>query len=180
MRNINNSFSVFVDGSCAPGASLLNIEGSVTYNITWDGSFPFIVPHAVSTTECSFKFKSTEKQDLCAQMSMLILHLPNNMKISLYDEDRDDLHVREKGRDLTQSYDKSPYTHRKIQKASWQHKKATKTLITQRLRTDDLGRSVGGTAVTPLMWLNRFTSAQPSHLPQQPCNQKDSQWIIRK
>ena len=25
---------------------------------------------------------------------------------------------REKGRDLTQSYDKSPYTHRKIQKAT--------------------------------------------------------------
>ena len=25
--------------------------------------------------------------------------------------------VREKGRDLTQSYDKSPYTHRKTQKA---------------------------------------------------------------
>ena len=36
------------------------------------------------------------------------------------------------------------------------------TLITQRLRTD-LGRSVEVTAVTPLVWLNRFTSAQPSH-----------------
>ena len=31
--------------------------------------------------------------------------------------------MREKGRDLTQSYDKRPYTHRKIQKATWQHKK---------------------------------------------------------
>ena len=32
---------------------------------------------------------------------------------------------REKGRDLaqSQSYDKSPYTHRKIQKATWQNKK---------------------------------------------------------
>ena len=28
---------------------------------------------------------------------------------------------REKGRDLTQSYDISPYTHRKIQKAASQH-----------------------------------------------------------
>ena len=37
-----------------------------------------------------------------------------------------------------------------------------KTLITQRLRTD-LGRSVGLTAVTPLVWLNRFTRTQPSH-----------------
>ena len=46
----------------------------------------------------------------------------------------------EKGRDLTQSYDQSPYTDRKIQKATWQHKNATKTWITQRLRTY-LGRS---------------------------------------
>ena len=37
-----------------------------------------------------------------------------------------------------------------------------KTFITQRLRTD-LGRSVGVTAVTPLVWLNRFRNAQPSH-----------------
>ena len=41
-------------------------------------------------------------------------------------------------------------------------KNATKTLITKRLRTD-IGRSVGVTVVTPLVWLNRFTSAQPSH-----------------
>ena len=37
-----------------------------------------------------------------------------------------------------------------------------KTLITQRLRTD-LGRPVGVTAVTPLVWFKRFTGAQPSH-----------------
>ena len=37
-----------------------------------------------------------------------------------------------------------------------------KTLITQLLRTD-LGRSVGVTAVTQLVWFNPFTSAQPSH-----------------
>ena len=30
--------------------------------------------------------------------------------------------LREKGRDLALSYDKSPYTHRKIQKATWQYK----------------------------------------------------------
>ena len=34
--------------------------------------------------------------------------------------------IPEKGRDLTQSYDKSPYTDRTIQKATWQHKNATK------------------------------------------------------
>ena len=37
-----------------------------------------------------------------------------------------------------------------------------KTLITQLLRTD-LGRSIGATAVTQLVRLNRFMSAQPSH-----------------
>ena len=67
--------------------------------------------------------------------------------------------MREKGRYLTQSYDKSPYNHRKIQQATWQHKKHhQKLLITQRLRTG-LGRSVGVTKVTPLVWLNRFRSA---------------------
>ena len=37
--------------------------------------------------------------------------------------------TREKGRDLTQSYDKSPFNHRKIKKATWQQKKnATENL----------------------------------------------------
>ena len=46
--------------------------------------------------------------------------------------------LREKGKDLTQSYDKSPYTHRKIQKAAGQHKNANKnfnyTTIADRIR----------------------------------------------
>ena len=50
--------------------------------------------------------------------------------------------LREKGRDLTQSCDKNPYTHRTIQKATWQHKNATKnfdyTTIADRLRTVSL------------------------------------------
>ena len=37
-----------------------------------------------------------------------------------------------------------------------------KTSITQRLRTD-LGRSVGVTIATQLVWLNLFTGSQPSH-----------------
>ena len=37
-----------------------------------------------------------------------------------------------------------------------------KTSITQRLR-NDLGRSVGVTTATQLVWLNRFTGSQPSH-----------------
>ena len=45
---------------------------------------------------------------------------------------------REKERYLTQSYDKSPYTHRKSQKAKWQqkhHKTFDYTTIAERLRT---------------------------------------------
>ena len=55
---------------------------------------------------------------------------------------------------------------------------ATKSSITQRLRTD-LGRSVGVTTATQLVWLTWFT-AQPSHSPQQPCNQKDTRLKICK
>ena len=49
-----------------------------------------------------------------------------------------DVHIYvliEKGRYFTQSYDKSPYTHRKIQQATWQHKTPAKTSFTQRLQT---------------------------------------------
>ena len=70
--------------------------------------------------------------------------------------------IGEKERYLTQSYDKNPYTDRKIQKATWQHKNATKSSITQRLRTD-LGRSVEVTKATQLVWLNRFMGSKPSH-----------------
>ena len=34
--------------------------------------------------------------------------------------------LEKNGRDLTQSFDKSPYTDRNIQEATWQHKNATK------------------------------------------------------
>ena len=68
------------------------------------------------------------------------------------------LFLRENGRDLTQSYDKSPCTNRNVQRAKWQHKQhnATKSSSTQRLRTD-LGRSVGVTTATQLVWLTWFT-----------------------
>ena len=36
------------------------------------------------------------------------------------------LKLREKGRDLTQSYDKSPYTNRNVKRAKWQHKQRHK------------------------------------------------------
>ena len=66
---------------------------------------------------------------------------------------------REKGRDLTQSCDKNPHTHKTIKKSNI---KTPKALITQPLRTD-LGQSIRVTAANQLVWLNRFTSAQPSH-----------------
>ena len=54
-------------------------------------------------------------------------------------------------RNLTQSYDKNPYTHRKIQEASWQHKNATKnfdyTTIGDRLRTVSWSNSSHPTGV---------------------------------
>ena len=49
---------------------------------------------------------------------------------------------RKKVTDLTQPSDKSPYTHKKIQKQRDNTKTPAKTSITQRLRTDE-GRSVG-------------------------------------
>ena len=55
---------------------------------------------------------------------------------------------------------------------------ATKSSITQVLRTD-LGRLVGVTTATQLLWLTDLR-AQPSHFPQQPCNQKDTHLKICK
>ena len=52
------------------------------------------------------------------------------------------MNKEKKGRDMTQFYDKSPYTHRKIQKQRDNtQKKPPSTSITHRLRID-LGRSV--------------------------------------
>ena len=53
-----------------------------------------------------------------------------------------------------------------------------KSSITQQLRTD-LGRSVGVTTATQLVWLTWFTGP-PSHSPQQPCNEKDTHLKICK
>ena len=61
---------------------------------------------------------------------------------------------REKGRDLTQSCDKNPYTHRTIHKATRQHKNATNnfdyTTIADRLRTVSWNNSSHPTGVVKL------------------------------
>ena len=74
---------------------------------------------------------------------------------------------------------KTPTPTEQSKKQRHNIKTPPKLLITQPLRTD-IGRSVGVTAVTQLVWLNRFTSAQPSHLPQQSSYQKDTHLEIRK
>ena len=63
---------------------------------------------------------------------------------------------RQKGGDLTQSYDKSPYTHGNVKRAVTTQTTSQKSSIKQRLRTD-LGRSVGVTTATQLVWLTWFT-----------------------
>ena len=70
--------------------------------------------------------------------------------------------LRQKGRDLTQFYENAHTPTEKSKKHRNNVTNATKTSITQRLRTD-LGRSEGVTAATSLVWFNRFTGAQPSH-----------------
>ena len=47
-----------------------------------------------------------------------------------------------------------------------------KSSITQRLRTD-FGRSIAVTTANQLVWLTGIPT-QPSHSPQQPCNQKET------
>ena len=87
--------------------------------------------------------------------------------------------LREKGRDLTQSNDKSPYTSRIVKRAKWQHKQRHKkidyTTVADRLRTvswSNYGHPIGV--------VNLVLRAQPSHSPQQPCNQKDTRLKICK
>ena len=61
--------------------------------------------------------------------------------------------LKKKERDLTQSYDKNPYTDRKSKK----QRDKTKTSITQRLRTD-LGRSVWGNDSHPTGVVEQYKS----------------------
>ena len=74
---------------------------------------------------------------------------------------------------------KAPTPTEKSEQQRDNTKNATKTKITQRLRTD-LGWSVGATIASQLVRLNRFTGSQPSHSPQKPCNQNDTHLKICK
>ena len=67
----------------------------------------------------------------------------------------------QKGGDLTQSYDKSPYTHGNVKRAVTTQTTPQKSSIKQRLRTD-LGRSVGVTTATQLVWLTGLRAHLPT------------------
>ena len=86
--------------------------------------------------------------------SRRLYYCKNNVEMCISD-------LREKGRDLTQSYDKSPYTDRKIQKATRQHKNATKnfdyTTIADWLRTISWGNDSHPTGVVePVYGIQTF------------------------
>ena len=66
------------------------------------------------------------------QMMIIIIYLSQVLTEHFFIRHRIQLLIwRENGKDLTQIYEKSPYNHRKLQKANWQHKNATKNSITQ-------------------------------------------------
>ena len=86
---------------------------------------------------------------------------------------------REEWRDLTQCYDKSPYTDRKIQKATWPHKNATKkfdyTTIADRLKTVSWGNNIHPTGVVkPVYGIQTFP------LTQKQCNKKNKHLFFFK
>ena len=67
----------------------------------------------------------------------------------------------QKGRDLTQSYDKRPAPTEMSKGQSYNTNNATKSSITQRFWID-LGRSVGVTTATQLMWLTGLRAHLPT------------------
>ena len=62
---------------------------------------------------------------------------------------------REKERCQAQTYDKRPYTHKKLQKAKWQHKNTTKKL-SYATTSERLRRSIGVTTDIQLGWLTVY------------------------
>ena len=81
-------------------------------------------------------------------------------------------------RDLTQSYDKSPYTNINVKRAKWQHEKRNKkfdyTAIADRLRTVSWGNYSHPTGV-----VFRFYSAHlPTHRNSCVIERKDTQILL--
>ena len=85
-------------------------------------------------------------------------------KLSVFSKRFSTIHIldEDKRENLTQSYDKSPYTNRNFKRASDNTNNATKSSIKQRLWTD-LGRSVGVTKAIQLVWLTGVRAHLPSN-----------------
>ena len=138
-------------------------------------------PVLFGTCICSSFATASRLFQFCHVFRLWISDIPRYFHITYHEQPIHErsLKAREKGKDLTLSYDKSPYNHKKISKNQRDiTKMPPKTSITHRLRTD-LGWSVGVTIATKLK-LNRFTGSQPSHEPQKLCNQKDTHLNICK
>ena len=116
------------------------------------------------------KYESTARCCCWPSLASSVINIkPNNVKISRGQQSNDIpvkrgyssgqghkaiktfMLLREKGREFTQSYAKSPYTHRKTQKATWQHTNATQNFdyitITDRFRTVSWGNDSNPTGV---------------------------------
>ena len=85
---------------------------------------------------------------------MILTQYKNNVQIVIFREKKEEIWLS--------PVTKTPTPTEQSKKQRDNTKTPPKSLITQLLRID-LGWSVGVTAVTQLVWLNRFTSAQPSH-----------------
>ena len=105
-------------------------------------------------TECIFE--RLDIRSYQAQVKLLILAARGQLVVV------DDLYQRKRKRSDSVLWQKPLHQQKSPKSNTTTQNTPPKTSITQRLRTD-LGRSVGVTAVTPLVWLNRLTSAQPSH-----------------
>ena len=98
----------------------------------------------------------------CTDNTLFFWHFYGVLRFVVWPNKKFDMILREKGRDLTHSYDNSPYTYKKFQRAKCQHKYAIKNLyyttIADRHRTVSWSNDI-----IQHVWLNQFTGSQPPH-----------------
>ena len=80
---------------------------------------------------------TTQERKIC-NMEIEIVMFVINGSMKLTDLPIDRSKSREKGRDLTQSYDKSPYTNRNVKRAKWQQKQRHKKVRLNRYEAEVL------------------------------------------
>ena len=83
--------------------------------------------------------KGVELGNICSLSAVWLMKYCSTFALSSPNLFRRRKLAREKGRDLTQSYDKSPCTNRNVRRAKWQHKQRNKKFdyraVADRLRT---------------------------------------------